>query len=100
MAKLAVIGTEEFTLGFMLAGVRDVYVARTAEEIRTSIESLSDEIGILVIGQESFALLPDYLRADLMKSVRPVVVTLSKEGDGGQLRDMIMKSIGVDLWEK
>jgi len=100
MARLAVIGTEEFTLGFMLAGVRDIFVDHNPQTTEKIIDELDKDIGILVMQQESFDGLPDYTREDLIKSVKPVVVTLSKKGDGGQLREMIIKSIGVDLWEK
>ncbi len=102
MAQLAIIGKEDFTLGFMLAGVRDIYVDREERETLLHIEKLlkDPDVGIVVLQQETFDSLPEYLQEDLVRMVRPVVVTLSRKGEAGKLREMIIKSIGVDLWNE
>jgi len=102
MSEIAIVGKEEFTLGFMLAGVRKIYVDHNLEETKNKlIDFMNDEnIGIIVLQQETFNELPVHIQDNLVKSVKPVVVTLSKTADAGKLREMIIKSIGVDLWEK
>ncbi|MEM4756286.1 MAG: V-type ATP synthase subunit F [Candidatus Woesearchaeota archaeon] len=102
MAHLAVIGKEEFTLGFMLAGVRKIYIDRGSKETQKIIEELKADpsIGIIVIQQETFDELADYIQEELIRLVKPVVVTLSKKGEAQKLREMIIKSIGVDLWQE
>ena len=102
MSEIAVVGKEEFTLGFMLVGVRNMYVDHDSKETHIKLQTMikDENIGIIVLQQESFDSLPDHFQEDLIKSVKPVVITLSKTADAGKLREMIIKSIGVDLWEK
>jgi len=100
MKTIHVVGKEEFTLGFLLAGIRNIFVdinhKKTAEHISSL---LNRDANIVVIQQESFDSLPLGLQEDLVKSVRPVTVVLSKKGEAEKLREMIIKAIGVDLWQ-
>ena len=49
--EIAVVGTDEFVLGFRLAGVRKTYVAETEEQLVERInQALQDtDVGILVL---------------------------------------------------
>ena len=100
MSEIAIAGNEEFLLGFRLAGVRNTFVVNgnQVEEIK---KIMSDEkLGILVLDEKTLNALPDHFQDDLSKSVAPVVVSLSKEADSGNLRAQIIRAIGVDLWKK
>lgn len=102
MSKIVVVGGEEFTLGFMLVGIKDIVTDFNTDETVNNVRSLLDnpDVGIIIMQQEVFDEMPIKLKETLTKSVKPVVVLLSKKGDAGNLREMIIKSIGVDLWEK
>jgi vacuolar-type H+-ATPase subunit F/Vma7 len=102
MAEIVVVGKEEFTLGFMLVGIKriinDIDKDSTINNLKALLED--ENVGIIILQQETFDNMPITLREKLVKSVKPVVVLLSKDGDSGNIREMIIKSIGVDLWEK
>lgn len=99
MLELAVAGSEEFLLGFQLAGIRHTFLLGDKPlddllEIRKN-----QKIGVLVLEEETMHKLPDHVKSDMNKSIRPVIVLLSKEGEGSDLRDKIISAIGVDLWK-
>ena len=101
MSKIASLGNEEFLLGFMLVGINNVYKADNAQQAMEHINKIKEdkEIGILVMQQGIFDKLSPYVQEDLIKMVNPAVVLLSKEGNAEQMRNMIIKSIGIDLWK-
>lgn len=106
MHSIVIFGKEEFALGFMLAGITNIIVDNSPEETRKTIEDIclnkgknNCDVNIAVIQQETFDELPSHVQEELVKQIKPVVITLSRKGDAGKLREIIMKSIGVDLWQ-
>ena len=100
MMELAVIGSQEFTLGFQLAGISNIYNPENGEQMSSQLKSLlnSKEVGIIVIDSSIMATLPERLRDQLSASVTPTVLGIGTEEDT-TLRDTIRKAIGVDLWK-
>jgi V/A-type H+/Na+-transporting ATPase subunit F len=100
MFKMAAFGTEEFAMGFQLAGIKEIIVA--ADDPKDQICELikSNDIGIVIIDEDTTNKLDEYLRHDIEDSVKPVFIMLSEKAEDESLRRMIRKSIGVDLWEK
>ena len=98
--ELAVIGSQEFTLGFQLAGISNIYNAENDGQMSSQLKSLlnSKEVGIIVIDSSIMATLPERLRDQLSASVTPTVLGIGTEEDT-TLRDTIRKAIGVDLWK-
>ena len=98
LMQVAVIGNDEFVTGFRLAGVSHVFEA--AKEIEKEIENALEKtgIGVLVIEEDAFNSLSGKTKKRLEKLVKPVVVTISDKGKETNLREMIKKSLGVDLW--
>jgi vacuolar-type H+-ATPase subunit F/Vma7 len=96
--EIVAVGDGEFSLGFELAGVRSV---RLGKEQETMIGSLmrDERIGILIVGKRSFDALSQELRDRMLRAIRPISVILSEEESNDELRAMIIKSIGVDLWK-
>ena len=95
--ELAVIGKEDFCLGFGLAGVRNIFeTSEPAEAIRHVNEN--PDIGVVVFDDSLLGKLDEFARAGLEASVRPVFVMLSLREDSNELRELIKKSIGVELW--
>ncbi|MCK4555592.1 MAG: V-type ATP synthase subunit F [Candidatus Aenigmarchaeota archaeon] len=102
MFNIAVVGDEQFTLGFHLAGVRKVINAKN-NEIHAKIEgALSDkQTGVLVLKQNDVDTLPLRFQEKLRNSTTPVVVAISTDNSGAEvLRALVKRAIGVDVWEK
>lgn len=94
--EIAVIGSDEFTLGFRLAGVRRVFVAGSENYLEKMQEAMSDEnVGILAVNADDLQNLPNNYKTRIMDSVRPVVVPVG--GDQSDLREKVKRVIGVDL---
>ena len=99
MVKLAVVGSNEFIVGFQLAGIRDV--------IEVTINSYNElknlknkkEIGIVVVDEKIMDNLEQQQRLEIEASVDPVFITVSTEVEQDSLKRLIKKSIGVDLWK-
>ena len=98
--ELAVLGSQEFTLGFQLAGISNIFNPENDEETSSQLKSLlnSTEVGIIVIDSSIISTLPERLRDQLSASVTPTVLGIGTEEDT-TLRDTIRKAIGVDLWK-
>ena len=98
--ELAVLGSQEFTLGFQLAGISNIFNPETDDEMSSQLKSLlnSKEVGIIVIDSSIMTTLPERLRDQLSASVTPTVLGIGTEEDT-TLRDTIRKAIGVDLWK-
>ena len=95
--ELAVIGREDFCLGFGLAGVRSVY--ETDNPTEALKEVIADgSIGVVVFDESLLGGLDEFEKARLETSVRPVFVMLSLNEECDALKRMIKKSIGVELW--
>jgi vacuolar-type H+-ATPase subunit F/Vma7 len=97
---LAAFGTEEFVLGFELAGIKNSVVA--GEDLTKQIKDFmqSREIGVVIIDEHTLNEVDSYTRKEIEDSVSPVFIALSEKAEDESLRRMIKKSIGVDLWEK
>lgn len=99
MLEIAVVGGSEFTLGFQLAGIRKTFDVEE-EPINKIMELMKDgDVGIIVVDKKTMDKIDRFDREDLERSVKPVVITLSTEESDENLRWVIKKSIGVDLWE-
>ena len=97
---IAVIGNEEFVLGFRLAGLRRVFVAHPEDYQERIIEAMQDpEVGILAVDVEDLKNLTPQMRAKVTDSISPVIVTVGGAGMG-DLREKIKRAIGVDLYKE
>ncbi len=99
MLDLAVVGKDEFTLGFQLAGIKDIVTIKEGEGEKI-MELLHSEVGIVMVDATSFEELDDFDKMQLEDAIKPVFVVMSAEESDHNLRRMIKKSIGVDVWEK
>lgn len=96
--SIAVIGDDEFTLGFRLAGVQKVFGKENYQETIQELVN-RDDLGIVVAERSDVDELPGRIRNTVEGSVDPVVVSLSEEGEATGLNDKIQRVIGVDLSE-
>ncbi len=98
MTQLAVAGTESFTLGFRLAGIRKIWTAEGDALAGAVREAMADEdVSILVMDTASVQTLEPRLRDKIATSVRPTLVAVGMEEDN-TLREKIKQAVGVDLW--
>ncbi len=96
--QIAVIGTDEFVLGFRLAGLRRVFVADKETYQEKMGEAMSDSnIGILAVDAKDLDFLPTNVRTKYLDSIQPVVVPVG--GDESDLREKVKRAIGVDLYK-
>ncbi|MEW5936460.1 MAG: V-type ATP synthase subunit F [Candidatus Thermoplasmatota archaeon] len=95
--ELAVVGSEEFVLGFRLAGIKRV-VPCTDEGLEEAVTSvLADkEVGILVLHDLALESLPQSMRTKLREGIKPVLITLGEEEE--DLRRKVKRVIGIDLY--
>lgn len=96
--EIAVIGSDEFVLGFRLAGIRRVFVANSENYQEKVLEAMSQPtIGILAVDAKDLDNLSFQVRQKVMDSIQPVVVPVG--GDDGDLREKVKRAIGVDLYK-
>ena len=96
--EIAVIGSDEFVLGFRLAGVRHVFVAGPENYQEKMLEVIAQpEIGILAVDAKDLDYLPLNFRNKVMESIQPVIVPVG--GDEADLREKVKRVIGVDLYK-
>jgi V/A-type H+/Na+-transporting ATPase subunit F len=99
MTDIAVIGSQEFTLGFRLAGIRRIWEATSEDDLeRAVVEARRDaSVSILVMDSADVRRLSGRTRYELVASVRPTMVAVGTEDDN-TLREKIKQAVGVDLW--
>ncbi len=103
--EIGVIGSQEFTTGFQLAGVRrfeTVPEDRKAEDLDDAVQTMlnDDDIGIVVMHDDDLPHLSRQLRTEVETSVDPVLVTLGGGAGSGGLREQIKRAIGIDLMDE
>jgi len=98
MVNVVVLGSNEFVVGFKLAGIRETI--EVSSEPLKDIEELRkrDDIGIVVIDEKIMEALEQHQREEIEDSVDPVFIPVSTKVEQDSLRRLIKKSIGVDLW--
>lgn len=96
---IAVIGNEEFVLGFRLAGLRRVFVAGPDDYQEKILEAMATPgIGILAADSKDLDVLTPNVRQKVLDSIQPVVVPVGRgETD---LREKVKRAIGVDLYKE
>lgn len=99
MSEIAVIGSDTFTLGFRLAGIRKIWNAVGAEELETAVFAAKNDenVSILVMEPADINALDERVRDDLESGVKPTLVAVGTEEDNS-LRNKIKQAVGVDLW--
>jgi V/A-type H+-transporting ATPase subunit F len=98
MTQLAVVGSDAFTLGFRLAGIRKIWTA-AQDALGAAVEAAmkDEEVSILIMETNSLQDLEPRLRNTIVSSVKPTLVAVGMDEDN-TLRDKIKQAVGVDLW--
>ena len=99
MVKTAVLGSNEFIVGFQLAGIKNtIEVSENPFEDINKIKS-NKEIGIVVLDDNIMDKLDKHQKIEIEDSVDPVFIPVSTKVEQDSLKKLIKKSIGVDLWK-
>ncbi len=92
------MGSDEFTLGFRLAGVTRVYAVRPDEYEAKLLELTEDStLGILAINSSDLSTVSANVRKKALESISPVIIQVG--GEEGDLREKVKSAIGVDLYK-
>jgi vacuolar-type H+-ATPase subunit F/Vma7 len=93
-SELAVIGDSTFTLGFRLTGIKRVVNIKEEKDMSGLLNDKG--LGIVITNQHTFDSFSEQLKEDVTNSIQPVAVVVSDKPQE-ELRNMIIKAIGVDL---
>lgn len=99
--EIAAIGSDEFITGFQLAGIKNAIEAQGLK-LNEELNRILDEkkFGILIMEETDFNGLNRLLKARIEKSLIPIVITLTKEAKESNIRELVKKSLGIDLWKE
>lgn len=97
MVNVAVLGRNEFVLGFQLAGIRETIEAGPNPMDDINALRKNKGIGIVVIDEQIMGSLQQHQRQEIEDSVEPVFIPLSTKAEQESLRRLVKKSIGIDL---
>ncbi|MFP4403490.1 MAG: V-type ATP synthase subunit F [Candidatus Woesearchaeota archaeon] len=101
MKKIAVLGDDKFSLGFELAGIKNSFKLSRDHPEETINELMSnDDIGLVIVEEKVLDGLNEQLREKMLQSIEPVFLMISQQDTNEELKKLIKKSIGVDLWDK
>ena len=96
--EIAVIGCDEFVLGFRLAGIRRVFVTNSDNYQEKMLEAMSQPtIGILAVDAKDLVNLSFQVRQRVNDSIQPVIGPVG--GSDDDLREKVKRAIGVDLYK-
>ena len=96
--EIAAVGDEYFVTGFLAAGVKNAFVADDAGKVFEQLMNRED-VAIVITDKKTFDTLNERLKEKVMTQVKPTAVILSHDIGGEEnLRIMIKRSLGIDLW--
>ncbi|MBI5389995.1 V-type ATP synthase subunit F [Candidatus Woesearchaeota archaeon] len=100
--EIAAIGREQFTVGFQLAGIRTIITVHDNDKPLEVIKKIAEDphVAIVIIDDALLNQLNPHDRADIEDNIQPVFIPLSTEASQENLRRMIIKSVGVDLYKQ
>lgn len=94
--EIAVIGSEEFTLGFRLAGIKKSYVPENFDDkIAECLEK--EKLGIIITEERLITESSRKTQNLIETSVDPIVIGLSEEAESERLQQKIKRAIGADI---
>jgi V/A-type H+-transporting ATPase subunit F len=98
--EIAVVGTDDFTIGFELCGVHRIYRTMNGDYMQKFDEAFNaKDNGVIIVDEDDFSKLPPHIQKRVEKTLSPVVVPVSELGKGADIRALIKRCIGIDLWK-
>ena len=97
--NMAVVGSYEFSLGFMLVGIDDVFQADSTDAAGIMEKMLhKEEFAIIIVQEELMDALPRYLRYKITNAIKPLFVGVGRTSGSG-LQEKVKRAVGIDLME-
>lgn len=95
--NMAVVGSDEFSIGFMLVGIDDVFQANE-ENAAGIMENMlyKEEFAIVIVQEKLMETLPRHLRYRITNAIKPLFVGVGHES-GTDLQDKVKRAVGIDL---
>ncbi|MES2153702.1 MAG: V-type ATP synthase subunit F [bacterium] len=101
MSEIGVVGSQQFTLGFRLAGIRKIWEtgAGSEDDLERAVAAArrDDGVSILVMQTGDLQRVSPRTRGELVSATKPTLVAVGTEEDN-TLREKIKQAVGVDLW--
>ena len=95
--NLAVVGSDEFSLGFMLVGINHVFKADEDNAAQIMSEMLHEqEYAIVIVQEELMDALPRHLRYRITNALKPLFVGVGHSA-GTDLQEKVKRAVGIDL---
>ena len=94
--EIAVIGKNNFCLGFRLTGIKKVFETESLMDTVSRVKA-DDSVGVVIVDQDLLGGLDEFQKKTLEDSSKPIFIALSTEQSDADLKRMIKKSIGVEL---
>lgn len=95
--NVGVIGSEEFVLGFRLAGVKRCFEGKAEQAEELLGKAMKDEsTGVILVEESYFERLSQRSREELRETISPVVLEIGL-GES-ELRAKVRRAVGVDLY--
>jgi V/A-type H+-transporting ATPase subunit F len=100
--EVAVVGDSELAMGFKLIGIKQIYESESKDDLKSNFKkAMEGDVGVIITNDKAIDKLDQRFRRKVESSISPIIVVLSKEsGASENLREMIKKAIGIDLWNK
>lgn len=99
MVKMSVLGSNEFVVGFQLAGIKDTIEVSNNPMNDINKLKTQKEAGVVVVEERILEGLDKHQRLEVEDSVDPVFIPVSTKVEQDSLKRLIKKSVGVDLWK-
>lgn len=94
---MGVIGSDEFVLGFRLAGVKRCFQGRADQADGLLARALKDSsTGVILMEEAYFENLSQRTKEELRERISPVVLEIGL-GES-ELREKVKRAVGVDLY--
>ncbi len=97
--NIAVVGSDNFSLGFRLVGIDDIFKADN-ENASNTLEGLldADDIAIVIVEEELLDAVSRQLRYRVTNAIRPVFVAVG-QSSGEDLKEKVKRAVGIDLYK-
>lgn len=100
MYNIATFGSDKFTLGFNLCGIKNSFIVSGRDDANKTARELLEnrKMGLVIIEAEVYNNLKSDIKDKILTRISPIFVVLKEKNQrDDSLRLMIKKAIGVDL---